>query len=168
MCKIRILTLAYGRHCWLLTHSHPIVSSLPSSMLHMHACSLSFTYTLIFYRSLSLTLEAPSIRSLLSQLSFSPIRVIRPSSGVLNWRKCHNIFWERFFSPPSPGPKYIHGQKYWSSLLGVVILRCAVCNCLSHMTMREGTLTHRVQQNKKMDSLNLWWYHHPGKLLLYE
>ena len=96
---------------------------------------LSFTYTFIFHQSLSLTLEAPNIRSLLSQPSFSRIKVLWSSSSPLNWGKCHNTFWERLSTPPT---KYIHGQKHCLSLLSGVSFRCEVCNCLSHLTMSMG------------------------------
>lgn len=109
-CKIRMVTLAYGGHCRLLTQSHPTVCGLPPQHCQAHTLPLSFTYTFIVHQSLSLTLEAPNIRALVSQPSFSQIKFWWSSSGPSNWGKCHNIFWERLPTPPT---KYIHGQKHW-------------------------------------------------------
>ena len=157
-CKIRMVTLAYGGHCRLLTQSHPTVCGLPPLHCQAHPLPLSLTYTFIVHQSLSLTLEAPNIRALLSQPSFSQIKVWWSSSGHSNWGKCHNIFWERL-----PTPHQIYSwTKTLTSLLSVVI-----CNCLSHLTVREGTL-HRVWQNEKIDSLNLWQHHHPAELFYLE
>lgn len=132
------------RQTLLIAFPQPPYCLLQLDSLHTaHVPSLLHTYT--FPIRLSLTPEAPNIRTSLSLSSFSQIRSDDPVLATQT-EKNIRIYSEKATPPPHHQHPFvhIHGEKCWFSLLGMVIPKSDVSNCFIHLAIRVGSLTHRV------------------------
>lgn len=109
---------------------------LPLSLLHTYSFSIRVCFSLQRLPILDpYFLSSPLVRS----HSYDPVLVLRTEeNAIISSRKCSLL-----------PHQYTHGQKHWPPMPGMVILKCDVCNCFSHLIMKEQTLTHRLQQQKK-------------------